>query len=145
MHDGSVLRFRSLPEGYDPSDRSSVEEYLRDRQARGEIATGVLYLNESSVDLHELNQTPSTGLEPRPVQRALPRLRGVGDTARGVPLNDRREDAPEPLGGESACYAHLVCTTCGAVSDPAHATTCGVDQDVDANQFIDVVRDRSTF
>src|SRR5208282_4814628 len=36
MHDGSVLRFRSLPEGYDPSNRSSVEEYLRDRTARGE-------------------------------------------------------------------------------------------------------------
>ena len=33
MHDGSVLRFRSVPEGYDPSDRLKVEEYIRDRHA----------------------------------------------------------------------------------------------------------------
>jgi 2-oxoglutarate/2-oxoacid ferredoxin oxidoreductase subunit beta len=72
MHDGSVLRFRSLPEGYDPNDRSKVEEYLRDRQGRGEIATGVLYLNESSVDLHELNKTPATGLNHVPYDRLCP-------------------------------------------------------------------------
>ena len=44
MHDGSVLRFRSVPEGYDPSDRMTVEEYIRDRESRGEIATGLLYV-----------------------------------------------------------------------------------------------------
>ncbi len=72
MHDGSVLRFRSLPEGYDPSNRSSVEEYLRDRTARGEIATGVLYLNESGVELHALNQTPVTGLNKIPLDQLCP-------------------------------------------------------------------------
>ncbi|MGC2168354.1 MAG: 2-oxoacid:ferredoxin oxidoreductase subunit beta [Acidimicrobiales bacterium] len=62
MHDGSVLHFRCVPEGYDPSDRLSVEEYIRDRQSRGEIATGILYVNESSADLHELNHTPEQSL-----------------------------------------------------------------------------------
>jgi 2-oxoglutarate ferredoxin oxidoreductase subunit beta len=62
MHDGSVLRFRSVPEGYDPGDRMKVEEYIRDRQSRGEIATGLLYVNESGVDLHELNHTPEASL-----------------------------------------------------------------------------------
>jgi 2-oxoglutarate ferredoxin oxidoreductase subunit beta len=62
MHDGSVLRFRSVPEGYDPSDRMKVEEYIRDRQSRGEIATGQLYVNESGVELHELNHTPDASL-----------------------------------------------------------------------------------
>jgi 2-oxoglutarate ferredoxin oxidoreductase subunit beta len=72
MHDGSVLRFRSVPEGYDPSDRSSVEEYVRDRQSRGEIATGILYLSESGVELHELNQTPTTGLNRIPLDQLCP-------------------------------------------------------------------------
>jgi 2-oxoglutarate/2-oxoacid ferredoxin oxidoreductase subunit beta len=72
MHDGSVLRFRSVPEGYDPSDRSSVEEYIRNRQSRGEIATGILYLNESGVELHELNQTPSVGLNHIPYEQLCP-------------------------------------------------------------------------
>jgi 2-oxoglutarate/2-oxoacid ferredoxin oxidoreductase subunit beta len=62
MHDGSVLRFRSVPEGYDPGDRMKVEEYIRDRQSRGEIATGLLYVNESGVELHELNHTPDVAL-----------------------------------------------------------------------------------
>jgi 2-oxoglutarate ferredoxin oxidoreductase subunit beta len=66
MHDGSVLRFRHVPDGYDPSDRMSVEEYIRDRQERGEIATGLLYLNESSQELHELNQTPPSALASLP-------------------------------------------------------------------------------
>jgi 2-oxoglutarate ferredoxin oxidoreductase subunit beta len=44
----------------------SVEEYIRDRQERGEIATGLLYLNESSQELHDLNQTPPSSLASLP-------------------------------------------------------------------------------
>jgi 2-oxoglutarate ferredoxin oxidoreductase subunit beta len=72
MHDGSVMRFRSLPEGYDPSDRSKVEEYIRDRQSRGEIATGLLYLSESGQELHDLNHTPETGLNRVPYEKLCP-------------------------------------------------------------------------
>jgi 2-oxoglutarate ferredoxin oxidoreductase subunit beta len=61
-----------LPEGYDPGDRTSVEEYLRDRLSRGEIATGILYLNESGVELHKLNQTPVTGLNQIPLDQLCP-------------------------------------------------------------------------
>jgi 2-oxoglutarate/2-oxoacid ferredoxin oxidoreductase subunit beta len=72
MHDGSVLRFRSVPDGYDPSDRATVEEYVRDRTSRGEIATGLLYLNESGQELHELNRTPTTALNAVPYERLCP-------------------------------------------------------------------------
>jgi len=78
MHDGSVLRFRSIPDGYDPSDRSSVEEYIRDRQSRGEIATGILYVSESGQELHELNQTPAAGLNSIPLGQLCP---GAGELA----------------------------------------------------------------
>jgi 2-oxoglutarate ferredoxin oxidoreductase subunit beta len=72
MHDGSVLRFRSVPDGYNPSDRMSVEEYIRDRHDRGEIATGLLYLNESTPELHQLNKTPPVGLASLPYELLCP-------------------------------------------------------------------------
>ena len=62
MHDGSVLRFKSVPDGYDPTDRRKVTSYLLDQQSRGEIVTGLLFLDESVGDLHELNNTSETPL-----------------------------------------------------------------------------------
>jgi 2-oxoglutarate ferredoxin oxidoreductase subunit beta len=49
-----------------------VEEYIRDRQSRGEIATGILYVNESGVELHDLNQTPTIGLNHIPLDQLCP-------------------------------------------------------------------------
>ena len=37
MHDGSILKFRAVPEGYDPTDRRKVTAYLQERQNKGEI------------------------------------------------------------------------------------------------------------
>jgi len=39
------------------------------------------------------------------------------------------EESPslvEELGGESACYAHLLCRACGAVLDEHHREPCRV-------------------
>lgn len=72
MHDGSVVSFRSVPKNYDPSDRGKVEEYIRDRQSRGEVATGLLYMNESPPDLHDLHHTPTLGLSKLPFSKLCP-------------------------------------------------------------------------
>ena len=53
MHDGSTVRFRKVPENYDPTDRDAVYRYLRDLEGAGEVATGLLYVNPSSRDMHE--------------------------------------------------------------------------------------------
>ena len=39
MHDGATLRFRSVPDGYDPTDRIAVMEHLLASRGRGEIVT----------------------------------------------------------------------------------------------------------
>jgi 2-oxoglutarate/2-oxoacid ferredoxin oxidoreductase subunit beta len=52
QHDGKVLRLRKLSEDYDPTDRIGAMNYLLQRQAAGEVVTGVLYLDQSSQDLH---------------------------------------------------------------------------------------------
>lgn len=72
MHDGSVLTFRALPDGYDPGDRSLVVRYLQERHAAGEVATGVLYVDESLPDLHELNGSADEALVKLPFSRLCP-------------------------------------------------------------------------
>jgi 2-oxoglutarate ferredoxin oxidoreductase subunit beta len=60
QHDGSVLRLHKLPESHDPGDRASVASYLHACEARGEIATGTLYVDPEAADLHHhLDTVPS--------------------------------------------------------------------------------------
>ena len=72
MHDGNVLTFRSVPDGYDPSDRTSVSHYLEQRHDAGEIATGILYVDESAPDMHELSNSVSEALVHVPFDRLCP-------------------------------------------------------------------------
>ncbi len=53
QHDGSVLRLRKLESGYDPGDRIAAMNYVHAHQARGEVVTGLLYVDADSHDLHE--------------------------------------------------------------------------------------------
>jgi len=52
QHDGSVLRLRKLPDSHDTGDRVAAMNYLHACQARGEIVTGLLYLDPEAPDLH---------------------------------------------------------------------------------------------
>jgi 2-oxoglutarate ferredoxin oxidoreductase subunit beta len=72
MHDGSLLRFRSVPDGYDPRDRAKVTSYLQERQQKGEIITGLLFVDESVPDLHEANHTTDTPLSQMPFEKLCP-------------------------------------------------------------------------
>jgi 2-oxoglutarate ferredoxin oxidoreductase subunit beta len=62
MHDGSVIRLNKLAKDWDPYDRLSATNAVRFAKRRGEILTGLLYLNENSVDLHELLDTSNRPL-----------------------------------------------------------------------------------
>ncbi|MDR2013341.1 MAG: 2-oxoacid:ferredoxin oxidoreductase subunit beta [Rhodanobacter sp.] len=53
MHDGSLLRLRKLDTNYDPSDRAAAISYVHTQQLRGEIVTGLLYVDADSHDLHQ--------------------------------------------------------------------------------------------
>jgi 2-oxoglutarate ferredoxin oxidoreductase subunit beta len=72
MHDGSVVRFKGVPPNYDPTDRGQVMDYLEEHQGRGEVVTGLLYLDESIPDLHEANKTPDLALTRVPYQKLCP-------------------------------------------------------------------------
>src|SRR6185437_4059999 len=57
QHDGSVLRLRKLAPDYDAHDRIAAIAYLQERQAAGEIVTGLLYVDHESSDLHDHLET----------------------------------------------------------------------------------------
>ena len=62
QHDGSVLRLRKLAEDYDPGDRIAAMNHLQERQACGEVVTGLLYVDGNAGDLHRDLQTVATPL-----------------------------------------------------------------------------------
>ena len=53
QHDGSVLRLRKLHAEYDATDRLKAMDYIQQRHAKGEVVTGLLYVDPASSDLHE--------------------------------------------------------------------------------------------
>jgi 2-oxoglutarate ferredoxin oxidoreductase subunit beta len=55
MHDGSTVHFRTLAEDYDPTSREAAYAYVRAAHARGEVATGLLYIDQGSPDMHGVN------------------------------------------------------------------------------------------
>jgi len=72
MHDGSVVRFKGVPKDYDPTNRQNVIAYLEEHQGKGEVVTGMLYLDESVPDLHEMNKTADTALSKLPYEKLCP-------------------------------------------------------------------------
>ena len=52
QHDGSRLRLRKLADGHDPGDRLAAIDHIQSHQARGEIVTGLLYVDPAADDLH---------------------------------------------------------------------------------------------
>jgi 2-oxoglutarate ferredoxin oxidoreductase subunit beta len=52
QHDGSKLALRKLSPDYDVHDRIAAMTYLMERQAAGEVVTGLLYVEPEPEDLH---------------------------------------------------------------------------------------------
>jgi 2-oxoglutarate/2-oxoacid ferredoxin oxidoreductase subunit beta len=62
QHDGSRLRLHKLDPDYDPRDRIAAMNYVQAHQARGEVVTGLLYVDPESGDLHHHLRTVETPL-----------------------------------------------------------------------------------
>ena len=80
QHDGSLLRLRKLAADYEPTDRLGALNHVLAHEARGELATGLLFVDPEAEDLHgHLNtvQTPFNRLGSRelcPGSAALDRI-----------------------------------------------------------------------
>lgn len=72
MHDGSTVYFRHLAEDYDPTDREAAYRYIRQAQGRGEVVTGLLYVDEGAADMHGVNKTIDAALTSLPYEELCP-------------------------------------------------------------------------
>jgi 2-oxoglutarate ferredoxin oxidoreductase subunit beta len=54
MHDGSHLRLRKLEEDYDPTDKIHALTRLTEAHDRGEVLTGVFYVNPEAPNFLEM-------------------------------------------------------------------------------------------
>jgi 2-oxoglutarate ferredoxin oxidoreductase subunit beta len=52
QHDGSKLTLRKLAADYEISDRTAALGFLQHHAAKGQIVTGLLYVEKESEDLH---------------------------------------------------------------------------------------------
>ncbi|WP_431857527.1 2-oxoacid:ferredoxin oxidoreductase subunit beta [Azospirillum sp.] len=62
LHDGSVVRLRPVAGDHDVHDRIAAMNHLAERQAEGEIVTGLLYVDPEAGDLHDRLNTVDTPL-----------------------------------------------------------------------------------
>jgi len=62
QHDGSVMRLRKVAPDYDPHDRIAAMTFMQERQAQGEVVTGLLYVDPQPEDLHHNLNTVDTPL-----------------------------------------------------------------------------------
>ncbi len=72
QHDGSVLRLRKLQAGYDPTDRVAAMNQVQAHQAKGEVVTGLLYIEGDASDLHDALNTCETPLNALREDRLCP-------------------------------------------------------------------------
>jgi 2-oxoglutarate ferredoxin oxidoreductase subunit beta len=62
QHDGSVLKLSKLPNDYDPTDRIAATMRVQTHHARGEILTGLIYVDSEAEELHQNLGTVRTPL-----------------------------------------------------------------------------------
>jgi len=77
MHDGSRILLRKLAQEYDPTDRVAASAFIQARQKQGEFLTGLLYIDESQPEFHDVNGTPDAPLNSLPFAALSPGSQGL--------------------------------------------------------------------
>jgi len=72
MHDGSHLRLRKLHEDYNPSDRVAAVKALMEAHHKGEVLTGVFYLDTEKPSFTDLLNIVDEPLATLPQERTRP-------------------------------------------------------------------------
>ncbi len=57
LHDGSVIQLQKLNPNWNPTNRDSAMNQVQEAKNKGEILTGLLYIDPNSPDLHQVLDT----------------------------------------------------------------------------------------
>jgi len=85
LHDGSRLRLAKLGGSYDPHDKIAAMAYLQTQAAKGELVTGLIYMDRNAGNLHaNLNtvDTPLNGLSEKQLCPGAQALEGFNASHR---------------------------------------------------------------
>ena len=72
LHDGAQLRLYKVDGGHDPRDSDAAIDTIRKNAAKGTVVTGLLYVNEDQVDLHDVLDTDPRPLNAVPMTELCP-------------------------------------------------------------------------
>ena len=72
LHGGAQIMLRKLNGDYDPTSRAKSFKFLRDRFNAGEIVTGLLYVDDSRKEMHDLMGNVETPLAQLPLEDLNP-------------------------------------------------------------------------
>ena len=85
LHDGSIMRIQKLKEDYDSTNASQAIMDIEQNKQAGKILTGLLYLEPTASDFHEINNTNDTPLNKLDQDALCPGnrvLTGINDSFR---------------------------------------------------------------
>jgi 2-oxoglutarate ferredoxin oxidoreductase subunit beta len=72
LHDGGVINLRKLDDSHDPTDRVAALTKVMASQNVDEILTGLLYIDESPLDMHAMNNQETRPLNAIPYAELNP-------------------------------------------------------------------------
>jgi uncharacterized protein YeaO (DUF488 family) len=114
-----VLVDRIWPRGL-RKDALRLDDWAKDVAPSTELRT---WYGHDPARFGEFRQRYLGELAGAPQRAALGRLRALAASGRALTLLSQSGE-PGETGGEAACFAHLVCPECGAVTTEGHRPGC---------------------
>ena len=79
MHDGSIIELSKLANGWDPQDRMASFMKIQEARIKGQILTGLLYIDPETKDLHQMLNTTERSLNQLEANVLSPGLKSLVD------------------------------------------------------------------
>ncbi|HTV79611.1 MAG TPA: 2-oxoacid:ferredoxin oxidoreductase subunit beta [Steroidobacteraceae bacterium] len=77
LHDGSRIVLRKCQADYDPTSRAAASAAIQEHMKRGEYLTGLLHVETSQGEFHDLNGSPDEPLNSVPYEKLSPGAEGL--------------------------------------------------------------------
>ena len=103
QHDGSVIRLHKIADGYDPTNKVAAMNYLATHHEKGELVTGLLYLDPNPKDMHQYLRTVDVPLNRLNAKELCP----------GSKMLDTINDELGGTDGPDGCSLHRVSCAIG--------------------------------
>jgi 2-oxoglutarate ferredoxin oxidoreductase subunit beta len=84
MHDGSFIQLRKLAEDWDPLSRQSAMNAMINAKSKGEILTGLLFMDPQTSDLHTMIQTTDRPLNTLTKEELCPGSKALEEINAGL-------------------------------------------------------------